>query len=187
MVFAPIVIGIGLAFIGLIVHLSLDFGVEISTIFFKKHPRAYEICIQLMLFAMPLGITIDILPKWDIGYQNEIQPVVIWFAAIWPFVIYVLHKNINKNAIRLGMTSKQVGITNPILSARLNILGWIISGLLILSSLYITQFSSLSIWAFPMMFLGLPGIFSFDLFGSIFSLLGKSENAKEKENSQDTD
>jgi len=181
----PVVIGMGLFFIGLMVHLSLDFEVKISTNFLKIHPKAYEICIQLILAAMPLGFALSILPRWNLGIETEIQGIIIMFPVIWPFVIYGMHKSINEQAIRLGMTTKRVGIIAPKMSARLNILGWIISGLLILSSFYITQFSNLAILIFPLLGLGFIGIVSFDLFGSIFTLQRKPKNVEEPEISQE--
>ncbi len=178
-------IGAGLFIIGLMLFLFLDFKVEKITHYFVNHPTRFEIAVQLMVVALPLGIALSILQRIGTFIPDDIFPgTLILFAMTWPFLMNGIHERINEFAIQLGIDSKDITEIDAVLRSRLIVLGWVLSIITVYIAFVSCQYESLSFLVFPLVTGGMLGITLFPIWRSVSILRGKRKAADENKSNQ---
>ena len=64
-----------------------------------------KIYVQLMFVALPFGLIISALQRWNLSIPDVILGSIIMTVIVWPFFIYGLHDNFKEHAITLDITS----------------------------------------------------------------------------------
>ena len=157
-------VGAVLTLSAVILFTLLDPGVNIShsqkrlTDYFINHPTRFEIIFQLMLLAFPVAFGVMLLDYMGTESQYSALSIIILFIFSWPILMYSAHQTLIEFEIELGFSSRKRKEIDPILIAKLKIIGWIISLGVVIVSLIVAQFENLSFLASPLAMLGFIGI-----------------------------
>jgi hypothetical protein len=187
------VIGAGLFLVGMLLYLLLESGVNYSqsqkrlTYIYMSHPRDFEITIHLLLLAFPSSFVFLFFPALQTNAASSLLSILVLFAMFWPFVLYQVHRRFAEFAITLGMRSEPIKEVNPVLKARLSLLGWILAVLSIVAGFIVRDNPMFQFLDFPLMMIGMISIVVLPLRKSIDILRGIDTEVREDYSPENTE